>query len=175
MEKGLIHLYTGEGKGKTTASIGLCVRAAGAGKKVVFTQFMKGRDTSEIKILCNIPGVSVVRNSEDLGWFDRNNEEQVEKYTLVHNDILDRIETLIMNNQCDVLILDEVTYPYNFGIIDKDRLNALITAKPEELEIVLTGRDAPEFMKEAADYITEMKKVRHPFDSGIKAREGIEF
>ncbi len=174
-KRGLIHLYTGDGKGKTTAAIGLAVRAAGAGMKVVFAQFMKGRDTSELKSLSSLEGVTIVRNDEDLGWFKKNDKEQADRYTQVHNNILDEIETFIMNGECDVLILDEVTYPYNYGIIDKERLQALIKDKPEELEIVLTGRNAPEFMTEAADYLTEMKCHKHPYQQGIQARYGIEF
>ncbi len=173
--EGLIHLYTGEGKGKTTAAIGLAVRAAGAGMKVVFAQFMKGRDTSELKSLSSVEGITIVRNNEDLGWFKRDDEAQAARYTEVHNKLLDEIETFIMNDGCDLLILDEVTYPYNYGIIDKERLEDLIFNKKEELEIVLTGRDAPEFMKDCADYITEMKKIRHPYDNGIDARVGIEY
>ncbi len=172
---GLIHLYTGDGKGKTTAAIGLCVRAAGAGMKVVFAQFMKGRDTSELKSLCNIEGISVVRDNADLGWFKKGDAEQAKKYTDVHNNILDEIETLIMNDQCDLLVLDEVTYPYNFEIIDRGRVEAIIAGKGKEIEIVLTGRDAPQFMIEAADYVTEMKKIKHPYDKGIDARLGIEY
>ena len=174
-ELGLIHLYTGDGKGKTTAAIGLAVRAAGAGMKVVFAQFMKGRDTSELNSLSGIEGIAIVRNNTDLGWFKKDNAEQIKEYTRVHNDILDEIETLIMNSQCDVLILDEVTYPYNYGIIDKERLEALIEDGTENIEVVLTGRDAPDFMSEHADYITNMQKIKHPYDQGISARIGIEF
>lgn len=179
-ERGLTHLYTGDGKGKTTAAIGLAVRAAGAGKKVIFAQFMKGRDTSEIGVLCSVPGITVLRNDKDLGWFKKDDAKQAKAYTKVHDQILDEIETFIMNDKCDVLILDEVTYPYNYGIIDKDRLSAIIersfsSDNADAIEIVLTGRDAPRFMQGVADYITQMSKVRHPFDSGIPAREGIEF
>ena len=193
---GLIHLYTGDGKGKTTAAIGLAVRAAGAGKKVVFAQFMKGRETSELKILSNVPEITIIRNDKDLGWFKKDDEAQVKAYTEVHNKILDEIETFIMNDECDVLILDEATYPYNYGIIDKERLENLIdlsvgkgvdreesesdenpadSATYVGPEIVVTGRDADSFFAERADYITEMKKIRHPYDKGIDGRLGIEF
>ncbi|MCR5555957.1 MAG: cob(I)yrinic acid a,c-diamide adenosyltransferase [Butyrivibrio sp.] len=185
---GLIHLYTGDGKGKTTAAIGLAVRAAGAGKKVVFAQFMKGRETSELKILSNVPEITIIRNDKDLGWFKKDDEVQGRAYTEAHNRILDEIETFIMNGQCDVLILDEATYPYNYGIIDKERLeNLLLLGKDHEEadgkseaderspEIVVTGRDADSFFTDRADYITEMKKIRHPYDKGIDGRLGIEF
>ena len=171
----MLHLYMGDGKGKTTAAIGLLVRAAGAGKKVVFAQFMKGRDSSELAVLCNIPGVVVLRNDKDLGWYDSNNEEQTKAYSEVHNKILDEIETFILNGQCDVLILDEATYPYNYGIIDKKRLEALIDNSPKEMEIVITGRNADMFFASRADYITNMEKLRHPYDQGVQARKGIEY
>lgn len=185
-ENGLVHLYTGDGKGKTTAAIGLAMRAAGAGMKVVFAQFMKGRDTSELNSLSKVPEITIIRNDKDLGWFKKDNEQQVKDYTDAHNRILDEIETFIMNGQCDLLVLDEVTYPYNYGIIDKDRLENLFAVSGDgdgenegsgshEIEIVATGRDADSFFTERADYITEMKKVRHPYDRGIEARRGIEF
>lgn len=185
-ENGLVHLYTGDGKGKTTAAIGLAMRAAGAGMKVVFAQFMKGRDTSELKSLSKVPEITIIRNDKDLGWFKKDNEQQVKDYTDAHNRILDEIETFIMNGQCDLLVLDEVTYPYNYGIIDKDRLENLFAVSGDgegenegcgghAFEIVVTGRNADSFFTERADYITEMKKVRHPYDKGIEARRGIEF
>ena len=183
---GLVHLYTGDGKGKTTAAIGLAMRAAGAGMKVVFAQFMKGRDTSELKSLGKVPEITIIRNDRDLGWFKKDDEQQVKDYTQAHNRILDEIETFIMNDQCDLLVLDEATYPYNYGIIDKDRLENLFDvcrgADDENegcgrkaVEIVVTGRDADSFFTDNADYITEMKKIRHPYDQGIEGRPGIEF
>lgn len=174
-EKGLIHLYTGEGKGKTTASIGLSVRAAGAGKKVIFSQFMKGRDTSELNSFELLPNITVIRKKEDLGWFRKDDEKSIALFTKAHNEILDKIEEKVKAGECDVLVLDEVTYPWSFGIIDKDRLKDLILNKPDSMEIVLTGRNADDFFAEHADYITRMEKVKHPFDAGIQGRLGIEF
>ncbi len=173
--KGLIHLYTGDGKGKTTASIGLAIRAAGAGKKVVFTQFMKGRQTSELNSFAQLPNIKVIRSDKNLGWFKKDSEDSVSAFTGEHNRILTEIENLVSSGECDVLVMDESTYPYNYDIIDKARFEALITNKPISMEIVLTGRNAPDFFVEHANYITEMKKIRHPFDSGIEARLGIEY
>ena len=173
--QGLIHLYTGEGKGKTTASIGLAVRAAGAGKKVVFTQFMKGRKTSELNAFDELDNIKVIRSSKNLGWFKKDDPESVLAFTSEHNRILGGIEDLVKKGECDVLIMDESTYPYNYEIIDKDRFETLILNRPIYMEIVLTGRNAPDFFVENADYITEMKKIKHPFDSGIEARLGIEY
>jgi len=171
---GLVHLYTGDGKGKTTAAIGLAVRAAGTGKKVVFTQFMKGRETGELNTLSKIDNIEIIRNDKDLGWYKRGDAQQAKAFSELHNKTLDRIEELIEKNECDVVILDEITYPYNYDLIDKDRLEKLILDKPKYLEIVLTGRNADVFFSDNADYITEMKKIRHPYDKGISAREGIE-
>ena len=183
----MVHVYTGDGKGKTSAAIGLAMRAAGAGKKVVFAQFMKGTDTSELKSLSRVPEITIIRNNEDLGWFKKGDEQQAKAYTEAHNRILDEIETFIMNGECDVLILDEATYPYSFGIIDKERLENLFDLAEEaddggnkeiagkDMEIVVTGGDADSFFTERADYITEMKKIRHPYDMGAAARLGIEF
>ncbi|WP_292211256.1 cob(I)yrinic acid a,c-diamide adenosyltransferase [Butyrivibrio sp.] len=173
--KGLVHLYTGEGKGKTTASIGLAVRAAGAGRKVVFTQFMKGRKTSELNSFEELENIKVIRSSKNLGWFKKDAPESVLAFTNEHNRILGDIENLVEKGQCDVLIMDEATYPYNYGIVDKKRFEALILNKPAYMEIVLTGRNAPDFFIDNADYITEMKKIRHPYDGGIEARLGIEY
>ncbi|WP_242839094.1 cob(I)yrinic acid a,c-diamide adenosyltransferase [Butyrivibrio sp. MC2021] len=172
---GLIHLYTGEGKGKTTAAIGLSVRAAGAGKRVVFAQFMKGRDTSELNILRQIPGIKVVRSDKELGWFKKGDPDSIAAFTEVHNALLDEIESYVYGGDCDLLVLDEVTYPVNYGIIDTDRIERLLNSKPAYMELVLTGRNAPELFTEKADYITEMRKEKHPYDQGIQARRGIEY
>ena len=174
-EPGLIHLYTGEGKGKTTAAIGLAIRAAGAGKKVVFAQFMKGRDTSELNILRQIQGIKVVRSDRELGWFKKGDPDSIAAFTEVHNALLDEIESYVYSGDCDLLVLDEVTYPVSYGIIDTDRIARLINSKPAYMELVLTGRNAPELFNEKADYITQMRKGKHPYDRGIQARRGIEF
>lgn len=174
-QPGLIHLYTGEGKGKTTAAIGLSVRAAGAGKRVVFAQFMKGRDTSELNILRQILGIKVVRSDKELGWFKKGDPDSIAAFTEVHNALLDEIESYVYGGDCDLLVMDEVTYPVSYGIIDEDRIERLLNSKPAHMELVLTGRNAPELFFEKADYITEMRKEKHPYDKGIKARRGIEY
>ncbi|MCR4833377.1 MAG: cob(I)yrinic acid a,c-diamide adenosyltransferase [Butyrivibrio sp.] len=171
---GLTHLYTGDGKGKTTAAVGLAIRALGNGKKVIFTQFMKGRETGEVNCLAGINGIKIIRNDEDLGWYRRGDEKQAKAFTRLHNSTLEQIEELIATGEWDMVIMDEITYPYNYGIIDKERLQNLILKKPKYLELVLTGRNPDQFFIDHADYITEMKKIRHPYDKGISAREGIE-
>lgn len=174
-QPGLIHLYTGEGKGKTTAAIGLSIRAAGAGKKIVFAQFMKGRDTSELGVLRSIPNIRVVRSRKDLGWFKKDDPDSAAAFTELHNSLLDEIEGYVYGGDCDLLVLDEITYPVNYGIIDTDRIERLLNSKPAYMELVLTGRNAPELFTDKADYITEMRKEKHPYDQGIQARRGIEY
>ena len=174
-QNGFIHVYTGEGKGKTTAAVGLAVRAAGAGKKVVFAQFMKSSDTSELHALCLIPQIRIIRSETDLGWLDLEDEKKKSAFTKVHDQILEQVIQCIKQRECDILILDEITYPYNYGLIDKNMLKELIQNKPQNLELVLTGRNADSFFMEHADYITEMKCVRHPYETGIGARRGIEY
>lgn len=172
---GLIHLYTGEGKGKTTAALGLAVRASGAGMRVIFAQFMKGRETSELEALAKLDNIRVLRSPSDLGWYRRDDEAQKAAFTAVHNALLDEIDAEIAAGRCDLLVLDEITYPYAYGIIDRERVAGLISRKPEGLELVLTGRRPDPLFLEKANYITEMKAVRHPYTCGISARRGIEY
>ena len=136
---------------------------------------MKNGGTSELNSLGSMDGVTIIKNTENLGWFKKEDTELVEKFTEVHNRILEEIETFVMNDGCDVLILDEATYTVNYGIIDKERLENLISNRPKGMEVVVTGRNADEFFIKNADYITNMEKVRHPFDTGIQARRGIEY
>lgn len=174
-EIGLIHLYYGDGKGKTTAAAGLALRAAGRGKKVIFAQFMKGNESGEVTAMQTIPEIEVRRNAKNYGFFNKMSLNDKEEITIEHNEMLRQIIKTIDKEQCDMLILDEFTYPYNFGLIDKALAEQIVKEKPEWLEIVMTGRNPADFFMEAADYITEMKCIRHPYEKGIPAREGIEY
>ncbi|MCM1567920.1 MAG: cob(I)yrinic acid a,c-diamide adenosyltransferase [Roseburia sp.] len=175
----MIHLYTGEGKGKTTAAIGLCIRAAGRGFSVCFSQFMKGNDTGELSVLGSIPNVEILRSSRNFGFYSSMSAADKEELTEVHNCILDRLLEKAAGGNCQMIILDELTYPVKWGLLDSDKLKRLLDfgrkGAPGEIELVLTGRDAADTLWEAADYITEMECVRHPYEKGIPARRGIEF
>ncbi len=175
MNNGLIHVYTGEGKGKTTAAIGLCIRAAGAGHRVVFVQFMKGRDTSELNVLKALEQVTVLRSDRDFGFYSQMSESDKDEITKIHNVLLQKVTDIVNDKMCDVLVLDELTYPYAWNLISQEKVDELIQHKPETLELVITGRDPAPIFIEHADYITEMKAIRHPYDKGVAAREGIEF
>lgn len=173
--KGLIQLYCGEGKGKTTAAIGQSIRMAGNKKKVTFVQFLKGSDTCELNILRNIDNILVLRNKCDLGFIFQMNEQTKNKLTEMHNGNLKKVIELVKSNKCDLLVLDELCAAYECNVIDRDMIDSLIINKPEKLEIVITGRNPAQIFIEHADYITEMKLIRHPYEKGIEARKGIEF
>ena len=170
--KGLIHIYTGDGKGKTTAAIGLCVRAVGAGRRVLFAQFLKGWTTGEIEPLKTL-GVHVVRSAQVLKFIPEMNETELEDCRRGQSAILDEVESCM--SAFDFIILDEALGALSTGIVSLEAIRAIIKKKPESAELVLTGRNAPEQLVELADYVSEIKAVKHPYDRGISARRGIEF
>ena len=172
--KGLVHIYCGDGKGKTTAAVGLAVRASGAGKRVIFTQFFKNGDSSEIRVLRALDCVDVKICGNSHGFFKKMDEnERVQSkadYSALLTETLEQART-----DADVLVLDEVISACNYGVIPEAEVLTFLRDKPEELEVVLTGRGPSEALCAEADYITEMKKLRHPYDRGVGARRGIEF
>jgi len=169
----MIHLYMGEGKGKTTAAVGLAVRAAGSGMKVIFAQFMKGNDTGEIHSLAKLEQVRVLRSPKDFGFYKNMDEADKREITRIHNELLDEIAKSVRNGECGLAVLDEITYPVKWGLVDIEKLKELMSCT--NVEIVLTGREPADFLRDSADYVTEMKCVRHPFEKGVGARKGIEY
>ena len=169
----MIHLYHGDGKGKTTASVGLAVRAAGSGMKVLFVQFFKDGSSSEIDVLRSIPGIDVLIPEVWYGRYRRMTAEQQEEirhcYTALMHDIEKRAE------RYDLIVLDEAVSAYNYGMLERDSFVETLKEWKSSREAVLTGRDPASELREVADYVTEMKKEKHPFDEGIIARKGIEF
>ena len=171
---GLIHIYTGDGKGKTTAAIGLAVRAVGNGKKVVFSQFMKGQDSSERNVLLKLEGLKLFDMSHEFGFYFKMNEEEKNQLKAMHNEILSKILYEIEAGNCDVLVMDEVVYAYEYEAMDMELFNKIFF-ETKGVEIVITGRNPKKELMEKADYISEIKAVRHPIDKGVYARAGIEF
>lgn len=172
----MIHLYTGEGKGKTSAAIGLSVRAAGWGCKVCFAQFMKGNDTGELHVLEKLPNVAVLRSKKNFGFYRTMSDTDKAELAGIHNRMLDKLLEMAESGAYRVLVLDEVTYPVNWKLLDGERLKSLLElGKSGEMELVLTGRGAEKSLRDAADYLTEMVCLRHPFERGVEARRGIEF
>lgn len=171
----MIHVYCGDGKGKTTCALGLAIRAAGAGMNVVIVQFLKGSHTCELDSLKKLPNITVLRNEKDYGFVNNMTAEQLEQVTSEHNKNLDEALKLIATGKCDMLILDEVTYVYEIGLADKTKIDHLLTDTPDGLELVITGRNPNKLFIDNADYMTEMKQIKHPFEKGISARKGIEY
>lgn len=172
---GFIHVYCGDGKGKTTAAVGLAVRAAGTGKRVLLVQFLKGRDTGELHSLAQIPEITVLRGkASEKFTFQMNERELQEVYDNQTKNLLTALEEA-RKGHCDLLILDEIMGALSTETVDEDLLKSLVLYKPEPLELVLTGRNPPDWIVEAADYVTRMEKVKHPYDRGIQARRGVEY
>jgi cob(I)alamin adenosyltransferase len=171
--RGLIHVYTGNGKGKTTAALGLAVRAIGHGSKVHIVIFMKGPfPYGEREILSNLPNLSF----EVFGYdrlTDPNNVKEEEKEQA--RFALQASRSAIQSNKYDLVILDEINIASAWNLIPVEDVLALIADKPQAVEIVLTGRYADKKLIEAADLVTNMDEVKHPYHQGLKARKGIEF
>ena len=173
--KGLVHIYTGDGKGKTTAALGLSMRAWGRGFKVLFVQFLKGAMTGEIKTIEKLtPNFSIFRGEEVKKFLWNMNEEEINGTRKIQNHIFEFALEEITSGQWELIVLDEVMAAVTTGMISLSDVIELIKSKPENLELVLTGRNAPEELIELADYVSEIKAVKHPMNNGINARIGIE-
>lgn len=170
---GMIHIYCGDGKGKTTAALGLALRAAGSGRRVLLLQFFKDGKSAEFAALAHVPEVEVVRQSRTFGFSWTLSEQEREEARRYYSALLE--DAFRRGSEFDLLVLDEAMSACTTGMVDQARLLALLEGKPEGLEVVLTGRNPPQALLEAADYATEMKKIKHPFDRGIAARPGIEY
>lgn len=171
LQKGYIQVYTGNGKGKTTASLGLVLRALGAGLKVHVIQFLKQGDYSEIKALTQF-GNQIIIEQFGMGRFVRGNPSAEDMEA--GRKGLERVRDIIDNKRCDVLVIEEGNVAVACGLFTIDDLLAAIEAKPDELEIIITGRGADQKLIDRADLVTEMKEVKHYYQQGVKARVGIE-
>ena len=170
---GLIQLYHGDGKGKTSAAIGASIRAAGAGKKVLFAQFLKDGSSSEIHILQAVPGIKTLHCDTVQGFWHSLSPEQQARARADYEEFLELV--LSQASRADLLVLDELSHACRLNVISEIRLISWLEKKPEGLEVIITGRDPSPALKALADYESEIKKIRHPFDRGIAARKGIEF
>lgn len=170
----MLQIYCGNGKGKTTASVGSAVRAAGAGLKTAFIQFLKDGTSSEIAMLKKLPGMTVLYTTACDKFTFLMNDEEKEEVRRRHDQLLSQAENLLSEG-LDVLILDEFNAAYKLGLMNKETALQLILSNKNRAEIIITGREpAPEFT-EAADYISEISAVKHPYEHGISARKGIEY
>lgn len=171
---GLIHIYTGDGKGKTTASLGLSMRFAGNGGKVLYTQFLKNDNSSELNILNEIKNITFLPSGKYFGFTwsmdAKTKKDAKDHYTKYFNKIADMIST----EDFGLLILDEIIAADNAKLIPHDTLMNFLLHKPRHLEVVLTGRNPANDLLNTADYISDIMKIRHPFDKNTAARNGIE-
>ena len=173
-KEGLIHIYCGDGKGKTTAAIGLSIRALGRDYQVIFLQFLKWQETGEISAFKAFNNLTVIRGENLVHKFTWNMTE-TEKNELIqtHNEMFRHAESMCTSDKC-LLVMDELIGTYDMNLIDREMVLTYLQHKPKNLEIVMTGRNPAEELLEIADYVSEIKKVKHPMDQGIVAREGIE-
>lgn len=176
LERGMVQVYTGKGKGKTTAALGLAFRAAGHGLKTLMIQFMKETEIccgELISVEIHDPLISIKRYGGNFleGYSPK-------KFQTIQERIkagIGNAAQVISKREVDILILDEIGEAIGHGLIDVDVVIKLIEKRPKNMEIVLTGRYMPDELIERADLVTEMKEVRHPYKAGVKARQGIEY
>ncbi|MDD5328303.1 MAG: cob(I)yrinic acid a,c-diamide adenosyltransferase [Phycisphaerae bacterium] len=179
LEKGLVQIYTGDGKGKTTAALGLALRAGGQGNKVLIYQFLKpsSLDTGERTALKNCASQITIEQL-DIKWdmaksFE--DEEQVARAKKAIGEVLERLAQTAEKRIYDLLILDEIVFCLSKGLARLEDIKDIIDKRDPAVEIVLTGRGATKELIAMADLVTEMKNIKHPFDKGVKARRGIEY
>jgi len=174
LKQGLIQVYTGEGKGKTTAALGLAMRAAGSGLKVCMVQFIKGyKNIGELK------AAKKFSNNLQIIQFHEDTKTGIgvpnQKHQIAAKKALRYVQKIIKEAKHDLVILDEINNAIFYKLIPVKKVLEILDSKPTKMELVLTGRNAPAEILEKAHLVTEMKKIKHPFDKGITGRRGIEY
>jgi cob(I)alamin adenosyltransferase len=178
LAKGAFQIYTGEGKGKSTASMGLMLRALGCGFRVYYLRMMKPRwKTGELALCPTLHPRLTYRNVEQDWILSRSKHipEHVQAMTAALAEEMDRLQEVLQSEEHDLVIVDEINYCIHRGLIPIERALLLAASRPPRVELVFTGRYAPPELIEVADVVTEMRKIKHHFDSGAPARRGIEF
>ncbi|MGI6395049.1 MAG: cob(I)yrinic acid a,c-diamide adenosyltransferase [bacterium] len=168
--KGFVQVYTGNGKGKTTAALGLALRAAAAGKKVFIGQFVKGMHYSELDILQTIENIEVKQYGADCFIYKEPTENDIK----LAADGLKEMTEILKSGAHDVVIMDEANIALHFKLFSFEKLWDAVSARAVHVEVVITGRYAPAELIEKADLVTEMKEIKHYYTSGVQARTGIE-
>jgi len=172
IDKGLVIVNTGKGKGKTTAAMGVLVRAWGRGMKVIMLQFIKhstanfGEQRAAQKM-----GIEMRAMGDGFTWRSKDLDQSADLARAHWEDC----KTIIASGDYDVIVLDEFTYPMHYGWVDTEEVIEVLKARPDMVHVIITGRNAPEALVEYADLVTEMNVVKHPYQVGIKAQPGIEF
>ena len=170
LKKGFIQVYTGSGKGKTTAAIGLTVRAVGAGLQVYFCQFLKGQTCSEIKYLQSQRHQITFKKSGGTSFVKKVQPIDFE----LANECFQAAKAAMLSGKYDVVILDEIFAVVSTNLLNIKEIENFIKLKPHNVEVILTGRNAPKSIVKIADLVTEMKEIKHYFNKGVQARKGIE-
>jgi cob(I)alamin adenosyltransferase len=171
LPKGYVQVYTGDGKGKTTAALGLALRASGHGLRTYVGQFMKGQHYGELEALCDHPGITIEQYG-DVRCIRR--EEVTPEHVAQARRGLERAREAMLSGQYDIVVLDELNVAIWFGLLTVKEVLALLEQRPERVELILTGRRAPQELIERADLVTEMREVKHYYQQGVMARAGIE-
>ncbi len=173
LERGLIQVYTGNGKGKTTAALGLALRAVGRELKVCMIQFMKGGGPYGEHLAAPrlAPFLTIIPTGRE-GWVNRNNPDPEDKRLAL--EALELVRKALTGGEYDLVILDEINGAVSFGLLTVDEVLTVMGLKPEGVELVLTGRDADERIVAAADLVTEMREIKHYYREGVASRVGIE-
>ena len=168
----MIHIYCGDGKGKTTAAVGLAVRCAGSGGRVLFTSFLKDSRSSELEVLRKVAGIHMIENPPQVSFFRNMAEEEKERIKSISRNKM--AEIILRQDRYDMVVLDEIFAAVHYGMVSEEELTGMIGNRPSGVEYVLTGRNPSQKLIEMADYVSEIRKIKHPFDRGIGARKGIE-
>lgn len=170
--KGYIQIYTGNGKGKTTAALGLSLRAAGAGKKVFFAQFVKGQVCSEIEaVQRSLLSITIKQYGLDCFIVNTPKQEDIDRACKGFQEV----SQIIVSGKYDIVVLDEASIAIYYNLFTVEELIDVLKKKPDETEIIITGRYAPIELVEMADLVTEMQEIKHYYSQGVGARVGIEF
>ena len=169
---GIVQVYTGDGKGKTTAAIGLAVRAAGAGLRVFFGQFCKGRPSSEHVALARFADLITVRHCEGHEFIIG---EPSEEHRAEAGEMLRAVREAMASGDYDIVVADELSVAVDLGLVKLTDVLDLIDARPASVELILTGRNAHPALRKRAELVTEMRAIKHPYDQGLPARKGIDY
>jgi cob(I)alamin adenosyltransferase len=178
LKHGAFQIYTGEGKGKSTASMGLMLRALGCGFHVFYLRMMKPRWKTGELALCPSLHPNLTYKNVDQDWILSRSKHIPEHIEAMKNALsaeMDALQQILSSGEHDLVIVDEINYCIHRGLIPLERAKELVCARPPQVELVFTGRHAPEELIDLADVVTEMRKIKHHFDKGVGARRGIEF
>lgn len=170
VEKGYVHIYTGNGKGKTTAALGLSLRAICAGKKVYFGQFVKGMEYSELKAVEYLPNLEIKQYGKDCFIYNEPTDEDIK----LAQEGLEELGQILKEGSYDLVVLDELNIALFYKLFSLDQLIDVLDQRADHVEVVITGRYAPEKLIDYGDLVTEMKEIKHYYMKGVEARTGIE-